>query len=74
MRLVIVSHGHLRQLVAYLDHGIIENIWETVVILESLYRFLNEVKTQSILVHGTTQEVWCKSIVVGVWRATVSTC
>ncbi len=72
MRLVVVAHGHLRQLVAYLDHGIVEYICEAVVILESFYRFLNKVKTQPVLVHGAAQEVWCKSIVVRVGRATAA--
>lgn len=66
---IVVAHGHLRQLIAYLNHGIIKYSGEALVIIEPFNGVLDKVQAQAIFVSWTTEEVWNNSVVLRIRRA-----
>ena len=65
----MLFRSHLRQLIAYLNHGIIKYSGEALVIIEPFNGVLDKVQAQAIFVSWTTEEVWNNSVVLRIRRA-----
>lgn len=55
MGLVVVAHGHLPELIANANHGVVKNVRNGFIFVEALNGFLNEIKADAVLVAEATQ-------------------